>query len=554
MTHAPFRTAIGQTIFQQKYAHGDGCETWEGLARVLVDDVCRDMIPASDKAALVEAIRTFKFMPGGRYLRNAGRELKFFSNCFALAAEADTREEWAALSHRVESCLISGGGIGVDYSILRARGSPLKRTGGTASGPVPKMEMTNEIGRRVMQGGSRRSAIYASLAWNHADAPEFLHAKDWHVQKVPGAFRPDGAPFTLADAKLADFNWPAPLDFTNVSLNYDDEWLELGHEARAAHPIFRDNVRQALSTSEPGFSFNFGAQRNFTKRNACTEFITDEDSDVCNLGSVNMAAIDSILEFAEVCRLGAAFLYCGTVTGLVPNEKARAVRDRNRRIGLGLMGVHEWLVQRGARYEVTESMHAHLSVYRSMSVIGANMVADALGLPRPKAYRAIAPTGTIGMIAGTTTGIEPVFAVAYMRRYLKDGTTWVYQFVIDTSAKDLIERYGIDPDTIESASSLAEDVRRRVKFQADVQDYVDMGISSTINLPAWGSELNNEDRVADMAAIVSEFAPRLRGLTCYADGSRGGQPLTRIRYADAVGREGVELVEHDSCKGGACGA
>lgn len=547
---APFRNAIGKTIFEQKYAH-EGCETWDLLAEVLVEDVCREMLSEDDKDALVEAIKEFKFLPGGRYLRNAGRDLKFFSNCFALKALEDTREEWAALSQRVESCLISGGGIGVDYSVFRGRGAPLKRTGGQASGPVPKMEMTNEIGRRVMQGGSRRSAIYASLAWDHADAGEFLHAKDWHTQRVPGGFRADGQPLMVSDVKLADQNAAAPLDHTNVSLNYNDAWLSLPE--RAKHPTFRDNIRQALSTSEPGFSFNFGAQSNDTLRNACTEFITDEDSDVCNLGSLNMARIGSAAEFRELARLGSAFLYCGTITGLAPNAKSGEVRDRNRRIGLGLMGVHEWLVQNGHKYEVVAEMKPWLECYRDGSYQGANEVADRMGLPRPKAYRAIAPTGTIGMISGTSTGIEPVFAVAYMRRYLKAGT-WVHQIVIDSSAKDLIERYGVDPESIESSVSLAEDVERRVKFQADIQAYVDMGISSTINLPAWGSDLNNEDRVDEYAAIVSKYASGLRGLTFYADASRGGQPLTRIAYSDAIGREGVEMQEHESCKGGVCGA
>lgn len=540
-----FRTRFGETIFTQKYAH-EGCETWEKLADCVVEDVCRNFLTTEAKEALKWAIREFKFLPGGRYLRNAGRDLKFFSNCFLLRAEEDTREDWANTSWKAETFLISGGGIGIDYSVYRPRGAYLRRTGGTASGPVPKMEMTNEIGRRVMQGGSRRSAIYASLDWDHADAPELLHAKDWDSIRIPGTDK------TLADAKLADFNWPAPLDYTNVSLNYNNAWL-CEHQ-RETNPVFVDNVRQAMRTSEPGFSFNFGYDSRHTLRNACGEAVSEDDSDVCNLGSLNLANITSLVELNALAELGAAFLYCGTITGLVPTPKAAAVRDRNRRVGLGLMGVHEWLIQRGQRYEVTPELRDWLHTYEIGSKRGADEVADRLGLPRPKAYRAIAPTGTIGSMAGTTTGIEPIYAVAYMRRYLKNGRDWCYQFVIDSAAKDLIARYDVNPDSIESAVELAEDVERRVKFQADVQDHVDMAISSTINLPKWGTDLNNDDRVAEVASIVSRYANRLRGLTFYSDGSRGGQPLTRIRYADAVGREGLEILEHDSCKGGVCGA
>lgn len=101
---------------------------------------------------------------------------------------------------------------------------------------------------------------------------------------------------------------------------------------------------------------------------------------------------------------------------------------------------------------------------------------------------------TIGILAGTTTGIEPIYAVAYKRRYLKDNK-WNAQFCIDATAKSIIQETGVDPEKIETARSLANDVERRIKFQADVQDYVDMAISSTCNMPAWGTEYNNEDRV-----------------------------------------------------------
>jgi ribonucleoside-diphosphate reductase alpha chain len=178
------------------------------------------------------------------------------------------------------------------------------------------------------------------------------------------------------------------------------------------------------------------------------------------------------------------------------------------------------------------------------------------------ANRAIAPTGTIGILAGTTTGIEPLFAVAYKRRYLKDGTNWHYQYVVDSAAQELIDLYGTDPDKIESALDLAEDFERRIKFQADVQDYVDMAISSTINIPEWGSELNNEETVNKFSATLAKYAHRLRGFTCYPDGSRGGQPLTPVSYYEARENLGQEFQEgvktHDICdisgKGGVCGA
>lgn len=317
--------------------------------------------------------------------------------CYLFKGQEDTREEWGSLLQRTSDSLMTGGGVGVDYSIFRPRGAKLARTGGLASGPIPLMHSVNEVGRNVMQGGSRRSAIYASLNWKHGDAPDFLKAKNWDEMPIGKAKKLDGTPYTYKDAKEDNFNFPAPLDMTNISLNYDDAWLNLPD--RHLHPTFLENTRQALRTAEPGWSFNFGEKQDETLRNACTEVTSEDDSDVCNLASANMSQIDTIEEFAEVVYLASKFLYCGTIRGDVPFEKVRKIRDQNRRLGLGLMGIHEWLLKRGYPYEVVPELHQWLEVYRRESERGANEVADAFGLPRPKAYRAIAPTGSIGLIA-----------------------------------------------------------------------------------------------------------------------------------------------------------
>ena len=192
-------------------------------------------------------------------------------------------------------------------------------------------------------------------------------------------------------------------------------------------------------------------------------------------------------------------------------------------------------------------------MYRDESEKAANQHCDRLYLSRPVAYRAIAPTGTIGILAGTTTGIEPLFAVAFKRRYLTEGTKWKYEFVIDHTADTLIRELGVNPSNIQTAYSMAGDYERRIKFQADIQDYVDMSISSTINLPRWGSEDNNESKVKEFSKILSEYAPRLRGFTCYPDGSRGGQPITEVEYEEAMKHHGVVYEEYDHCSGGVCG-
>jgi ribonucleotide reductase alpha subunit len=854
-----FKTSFAETIFNTKYRQGIN-DSWDALCERLVEDVCGTrwgtqpaLMSKSDMADLVEHMKQMRFLAGGRYLYYAGRPHKFYNNCFLLKAEEDTREEWANLLWRASSCLMVGGGIGVDYSLLRPAGRPLSKTGGIASGPIPLMQMMNEVGRGIMQGGSRRSAIYASLNWQHEDIPDFLRSKNWSD--------------TLRQLKEQDFNWPATLDMTNISVNYDDSSTVGG---LAGNAVFMENCKQAMMTGEPGFSFNFGDKQNETLRNAplgpdtyvltrsgyqqirdlvgvetrvwtgkqwaptvfkrtaenvpvvtvcfsggrnivaepthefildngervkardlepgdsllislpnetpftqspkwytvgytygdgsfskkypraeitfcsdesrrcidsidrelitsitekdargftriymgnnpvwstrtkavfphdifdltpteqcsfiaglfdadgnyfeiqnrvrvssvhedflqgvrrlleqlgilsgistagtstfggkvgytltiygdyvtrfgdiiptkrlnvkeftpyrrtkikvkeiiddykrsdvyccdvgveehafmaegvivsnCTEVTSEDDSDVCNLGSINLGNITTLEEFRSVVALASKFLVCGTLRADLPYDKVYRVREKNRRLGLGLMGIHEWLLQRGSSYEVTPELHQWLQAYKEESEKAANEHCDRFFISRPIAYRAIAPTGTIGILASTTTGIEPLFAVAYKRRFLTEGTKWKYEYVVDATAERLINETGVDADSIDTAYKLSHDYERRIKFQADVQDYVDMSISSTINLPSWGSKGNTENDVGRFANTLAQYAPRLRGFTCYPDGSRGGQPITEVSYKDALQHKGVTYSEHDICsitgKGGSCG-
>lgn len=551
-----FRHQYAQNTFIGKYALSRN-DSWSLLSRRCGEFVAgrgeglfpNPLLGKDELEWLVHCIDRRMFIPGGRYLYYVGRLLRAYNNCYLLRAEEDTREEWARLMHAATSCLMLGGGIGIDYSRLRPSGSILRRTGGIASGPIPLMDAVNELGRNVMQGGSRRSAIYGSLSWEHADIRKFLEVKNWDEKTVQG--------------KELDQNFRAPLDMTNISVNYDDYCLDenTGEWLPEAWDVFLQNCRQALSTSEPGFSFNFDGRENETLRNACTEVVSEDDSDVCNLGSINLAEIDSLETFKDVVRIASKFLVCGTIRAELPYQKVYDVREKNRRLGLGLMGIHEWLLKRGQKYEVTPELHQWLTVYETESESAANEHCDRFYLNRPVAYRAIAPTGSIGSLAGTTTGIEPLFAVAYKRRYLTNGTEWKYEYVIDSTAKHLMEELGVREENIDTTYSLAKDIEgweRRIKFQADVQQFVDQSISSTINLPAWGTEYNNEDKVSDFAELLAHYAPRLRGFTCYADQSRGGQPLTEVPLKLALENKDVVFDDTpDICEitghGGVCG-
>lgn len=533
-----FNTAFALDIYKQKYSL-DQQENWPDTCKRVVSSVCGQLLDKEDQEEIYKIMVERKFIPGGRYLYSSGRPWHQVNNCFLFRAE-DSSDGWADLMGKASAALMSGGGIGVDYSALREDGATLKRKGGTSTGPIALMNMVNESGRYIMQGGQRRSAIWAGLSWKHPDIEKFLKLKDYSPE--------------LKAIKEKDFNFPAPMELTNISVIYDTEFfIAIENKKHPLHKLAKDvwqaNCHQAFSTAEPGMSFNF-RKDNESLRNACTEVVSEDDSDKCNLGTIWINRISNHDDLARVTKYATLFLLCGGIYSDTPTASIRTVGDRNNRIGLGLGGMHEWLMQRGYGYEVTPELHKWLSVYQHQSDETAFIGAKTLGVAVPKGVRAIAPTGTIGILAETTTGIEPLFCKAYKRRYLK-GKDWVYQYVVDGSVKRLMEQ-GIKIENIQDSFDLT--FKQRVKFQADVQNYVDMSISSTCNLPSWGSEANNEQTLKKNMDTLLVYAKRLRGFTCYPDGCRGGQPLTRVDLDEALGKEGQVFEEMETeCLNGVCG-
>lgn len=530
--------SFARDIFLQKYSM-NGLETWSDTCRRVVDSVCGQYLSEDDRESIFKLMVERKFIPAGRYLYASGRSLHNVNNCFLFRAE-DSREGWADMMGKITSSLMTGGGIGIDYSSVRAEGEMIKRTGGQSTGPIALMQMINEAGRHIMQGGARRSAIWAGLSWKHKDIFTYMDIKDWSPE--------------VKALKEKDFNFPAVLDGTNISVNYDTEFFiaieNKDHELHShAVKVWEHNCKKAFSTAEPGMAFNF-LKDSESLRNACTEVVSEDDSDKCNLGTIWINRIETREEFKKVVALSTKFLICGGLYSDVPTEKIKEIGTKNNRIGLGLGGIHEWLMLRGYKYEVTPELHKWLHTYQRESNASAFITAKELGVAVPKGVRAIAPTGTIGIIAESTTGIEPLFCKAYKRRYLK-GKVWHYQYVVDGAVKRLLDA-GVKLEDIQDAYDLT--FHQRVKFQADIQQYVDMAISSTCNLPEWGSENNNEKTTKKNAKVLLRYAKRLRGFTAYPDGCRGGQPLTRVDLDEALSQEGVEYEEKEhECVGGVCG-
>jgi ribonucleoside-diphosphate reductase alpha chain len=535
----PFAKSIRELRYSWEKENGEK-ESWEDIAVRNVTHVLSVVnVSKNTRDELINVISERKFIPGGRFLAQAGRPYHQTNNCYTLKAE-DTRAGWGELLSKSTQALMSGGGIGIDYSDIRPNGAILKSSGGHSSGPIPLMKTVNEVGRGVMSGGKRRSAIWAGLRWSHPDIFEFIVAKNWipEVRKL----------------KEKDYDFPASLDMTNISVILDKEFFNAFDNSnhplhKHAQDVYWQTITRMLKTGEPGFSIDY-LNPNESLRNACTEIVSDRDSDVCCLGSINLPNIKDLTELKKVTELGSLFLLAGTEYSDVPYAKVKQVREEYRRIGMGLMGIHEWLLIHGYNYDSNPEFASWLQTWKDTSDRESKAWAYQFGFANPIAKRAIAPNGSTSIAGGmTTSGIEPIFSVAYQRRYLTpDG--WKKQYVVDFVAEKLVEK-GINPDEIEDANSLSLDVERRIKFQAFVQKYVDNSISSTINLPPFGSEGN--DNVEVFGNTLYKYLPELRGITVYPDGSRGGQPLVPVDFNTAISKKGVVFEGNDECSGGVCG-
>lgn len=539
-------TAFSDTIMELRYSWDkpDGSkESWEEICARVVNAVF-SVADFQDKQNLLNELFLFmqerKFIAGGRFLAQAGRDYHQTNNCFLLRAE-DTREGWGNLTQKATVMLMSGGGIGIDYSALRPAGSPLKRSGGTSSGVLPLANIINEIGRGVMSGGKRRSAIWGGLRWNHGDIFEWINAKNWSDD--------------IKAMKAKNFDAVAPLDMTNISVILDKDFFSAFEDAdnelyEHAQKVYWTVVENMVKTGEPAFSVDYD-NPNESLRNACCEIVSEDDSDVCCLGSINMGNIQSIEELRKITDLATLFLLLGTEYSDSPHEKVKQVKQKNRRLGLGLMGLHEWLIKRGYEYEPNAELGVWLRAWKNESDRAAKKWARILGYNEPVKKRAIAPNGVTSIAGGrTTSGLEPIFALAYQRIYITPEGHKL-QYVVDPVAERLHEE-GFDMNKVQDAYTLSFTVEKRVAFQAFVQQFVDNGISSTVNLPAYGSKGN--DDYEKFGTMLYRYLPFLRGITAYPDGSRSGQPITPVDFEYARERLGVVFeADEESCAGGICG-
>jgi len=563
-----FDSPFAQSIYEARYKHPQDGD-WNGTSKRVVGAVTGALYGAPSAQGNVSFIQDVadrlyglhsrrQFIAGGRYLYAAGRDLHQVCNCVLLRAE-DSREGWADLAYKSAMALMTGAGIGVWYGDIRESGAPISRTGGTASGPQALMQLVNDQGRCYLQGGNRRSAIWAGLPWWHPDIFAFITCKDWSDE--------------IRALKEKDWNFPAPMDTTNISVTLDDAFFHcLEHENALrdrcdaiapdggdwhswANRVYKTAVGHMLKHGEPGFTIDTGQYKDEVLRNACTEITSADDSDICNLGSLVMPRFESPAQFGGAVRDAVLFLTAGSLYSDVPYDKIKEVRDKNRRLGLGLIGVHEFLIKKGVKYGTDDAFDV-LSPYMeqySRALEYANEQQDKLGLSRSIAATAIAPNGTIGIIAESTPSADPLFSAAEKRNVVvaKPNANYHTQHVVvDPTAARLV-REGIKPEQIEDAHTLSLMPERRMAQQAYLQAHTDHAISSTVNL---AKPITDEEESSTFSNVMLRFLPDLRGITVYPDGARAGQPRNPVDLAWALEHEGTVFEgNEETCVGGVCG-
>jgi ribonucleoside-diphosphate reductase alpha chain len=560
-SHAPFDTPFAHTIFKGKYPFTPQ-EEWDGCSERVVGNVLTQGLseaPGGHRVLkapgvfdrLHDLVRKRLFIPGGRYLYGSGRPFHQVNNCLLMRAE-DTREGWSRLKYQAFMALMTGAGIGVYYGDVREKNSTVSRTGGIASGPVPLMETIDQDGFAAVQGGDRRCAIWAGLPWWHPDIDEFLRVKDW-----PKWMRDAIKKRNEGDPDYKKFR--APMESTNVSVCLDDEFFaayndECHPRHALAHKVYWKAIEKMTTHGEPGFSVDLGDRSNEQLRNACTEVTSEDDSDVCNLGSVVLPRFQTPEQFGEAVRDAALFLTAGSLYSDVSYDKVADVRDKNRRLGLGIIGVHEFCMQNGVRYGTNDSfelLDPYMRQY-ARALEFANDWQDRLRVSRSVAATAIAPNGTIGILAESTPSADPM-PVASKKRVVitasPSGDIHTTHVVIDPVARRLHEQ-GVPAELIEDVFTI--DYERRIAMQAYIQCFVDQAVSSTINIDR---QLFEQSDQRDFGNTLMRYLPQLRGVTAYPDGARPGQPIQPIPFEYALEHEGETWIEgtEGACASGMCG-
>ena len=555
-----------RAVLEKRYllrdAEGRPLEDVEGMFRRVCSAIAEgDAAYGGDVddtfAEFYAMLTNLDFLPNSPTLMNAGRHLGQLSACFVLPV-GDSMEEIfdsiknAALIHK------SGGGTGFSFSRLRPKGSTVNSTGGVASGPVSFMKVFNSATEAVKQGGTRRGANMGILRVDHPDILEFISCKnDTHEINNFNISVGITEKFMEAVAKGEDYELRDP-----------SSGLVTG--TLSAKEVYDKIVDSAWRTGEPGIVFLDRLNRDnvtptlgeIESTNPCGEQpLLPYES--CNLGSINLVRhlkkTESGYEIdwdrlKKTVHSAVHFLDNVIDVNKYPLPEIDRVTKLTRKIGLGIMGFADMLLYLGVPYNSEEGVETAQKLMAFIEKEGKDASAKlaesrgafplfnestlAGGVPvRNATVTTIAPTGTLSIIAGVSSGVEPVFAFAYIRNIM-DGTHF-----IETNAilKERLERSGLLSDelmsriakegTLAHIPGLPEEIKRvfvcahdvspiwHIRMQAAFQDHTDNAVSKTVNFV---SSATRED-----VSEVYQLAWRLgcKGTTIYRDGSRAEQVL-----------------------------
>jgi ribonucleoside-diphosphate reductase alpha chain len=297
-------------------------------------------------------------------------------NCVLLDAE-DSKEGWAKVLHDTLLSLTNGCGVGIDYGKIRPYGSEIKGSGGTASGAVSLMRVLNGVAKPISQGNTLRSALLASLPWWHGDIFEFIQEKVWHED--------------IVHMKAKNIEYPAPLDFTNCSVRLDSDFLAALDRGDAhATKVWEALTYAMFSTGEPGITFNLDDQ---IFRNACGEIISNHPNDVCVLASINLDKMQNLDMVVDNVNFAMHALIQTLRHTVYPTRETESTSKQYPRVGLGYMGLHNWLIARGERYGWNSSLQQLMKTFKEASHYYGDLWAHHYGINSLCGYNAIAPTG-----------------------------------------------------------------------------------------------------------------------------------------------------------------
>jgi ribonucleoside-diphosphate reductase alpha chain len=523
--------------YLQRNEAGDLIETPEDLFRRVSSAV--SMGDKKWEDTFFNMMTSLDFLPNSPTLMNAGRPLGQLSACFVLPVEDSLDAIFetiknAALIHQ------SGGGTGFAFSRLRPAGASVRSTGGAASGPISFMRVFNAATEAVKQGGKRRGANMGVLRVDHPDIMEFIHCKSDTTQFQN---------FNISVGLTQDF-----MDALEKNASFDliDPHTKLSVGSMEANVVFDAIVKAAWATGEPGLLFldrinkdnPVPDQGEIEATNPCGEqpLLPFE---ACNLGSINLKNMVTAAKKPEIdwekldttVEHAVRFLDNVIEINQYPLPKIAQTALSTRKIGLGVMGFADLLLLLGIPYNSEEAVSTALAIMERIQNSGAH-ASEALAkqrgafplfdsskylVPRRNAtVTTIAPTGTISMIAGISSGVEPIFAYSYTR-HVMDGTVLTENHPI---LAQTLEQYNVEtiknlPPEIQKIFVSAHEIAPiwHVKIQEAFQRFTDNAVSKTVNF----SKDATEQQVREVFELA--YTTGCKGVTIYRDGSRSGQVL-----------------------------